>query len=212
VRVVIADDSLLLREGLARLLREAGLMPLAQVADVEHLLEAVDRHQPDVAIVDVRMPPTFTTEGIVATRRLRERQPKLGVLLLSQFVETQYALQLLEDHVGGIGYLLKDRVNDLDEFASAVRRVGEGGSAIDPEVVAQLLRPAGPIGRLSERERDVLVLMAEGASNQAICNRLYLSTKTVETHVRNIFDKLELLATHDANRRVLAVLRYLDSL
>lgn len=215
MRVVIADDSLLLREGLARLLREAGFMTVAQVGDVASLLGAAETHRPDVAIIDVRMPPTYTTEGLIATRRLRQRWPNIGVLLLSQYVETHYALQLLEDQPYGTGYLLKDRISDLTEFASAVRRVGSGGSAIDPEVVAQLVQPIQArkqIAQLTERERDVLGLMAEGRSNQAICDRLCLSPKTLESHVRNVFSKLELPDTHDDNRRVLAVLHYLDSL
>ena len=213
MRVAIADDSLLSREGLARCLREVGFATVAQAVDVVSLLAAVQQHKPDVAIVDVRMPPTYTIEGLVAAARLGQLQPRMGVLVLSQYVEADYALRLLEGGPAGIGYLLRNRVRDLAEFASAVRRVARGRSVLDPELIAQLLRHSqhpAQIDTLGERERDVLALLAEGRSNQAIGERLRLTTKVVEGHVRAIFSKLQLRQMPDDNARVLAVLRYLD--
>jgi DNA-binding NarL/FixJ family response regulator len=212
VRVVLADDSVLLREGLARVLAEAGLEVVGQAGDVPGLLEAVAQQAPDVVIVDIRMPPSYSTEGLQAAVQLRARHAGLRVLVLSQYVETHDLVQLLGDDPRGVGYLLKDRVADLAEFTSAVRRVGRGESVIDPELVAQLVgrrRVRDQLHTLSGREQEVLALMAEGRSNKAICERLYLSPRTVETHVRNIFGKLELADTPDDHRRVLAVLRYL---
>ncbi len=213
IRVVIADDSTLLREGIARLLVEAGFEVVGQVGDAERLLAAVREQRPDVAIVDIRMPPTHTDEGVKATEAIRqEHGTAVGVLVLSQYVETTLALRLVSDGSGGVGYLLKDRVDDLDEFADAVRRIARGGSVIDPEVVAQLVgrrRTRVPLDDLTEREREVLALMAEGRSNQAICDQLYLAPKTVEAHIANIFSKLELLPAPDDHRRVLAVLAHL---
>jgi DNA-binding NarL/FixJ family response regulator len=213
VRIAIADDSLLPRERLAGRLRDVGFVTVAQAVDVISLLVAVQQHKPDVAIVNVRMPPTYTTEGLVAAARLAQLQPHLGVLVLSQYVEADYALRLLEAGPAGIGYLLKNRVCDLAEFASAVRRVASGRSVLDPELIAQLLGRAQRTARidtLSERERDVLALVAEGRSNRAIGERLRLTTKVVEGHVRVIFSKLQLRPMPDDNARVLAVLRYLD--
>jgi DNA-binding NarL/FixJ family response regulator len=212
-RVVLADDSVLLREGIARLLVEAGLEVVAQVGDPTELVDAVRAHAPDVAIVDIRMPPTHTDEGLRAAERIRaEHRGRVGVLVLSQYVETTFALRLVEEGAGGVGYLLKDRVADVDEFADSVRRVARGGSVIDPEVVAQLVRRRRahvPLDGLTEREREVLGLIAEGRSNQAICDRLFLAPKTVEAHIANIFSKLELLPAADDHRRVLAVLVHL---
>jgi DNA-binding NarL/FixJ family response regulator len=213
IRILIADDSLLLRQGMARLLVEGGFEVVADVGNAEDLLEAVRRLRPDVAIVDIRMPPTYTDEGLRAARQIRdEAGTKVGVLVLSQYVDATFALRLLEDDAGGVGYLLKDRVEDLDEFGDSIRRIARGGSVIDPEIVRQLVghkRTKGPIDALSEREREVLSLMAEGLSNQAVGERLFLSPKTVETHIANIFGKLGLLPAADDHRRVLAVLSYL---
>ncbi|MFL5641969.1 MAG: response regulator transcription factor [Chloroflexota bacterium] len=213
VRIVLADDSLLLREGIARLLGEAGFDVVAQAGDATTLLSAVREHQPDVAITDIRMPPTHTDEGLRAAESIREEHGEaVGVLVLSQYVDTTFALRLVADGSGGMGYLLKDRVDDLEDFADAVRRIARGGSVIDPEVVAQLVgrrRARVPLDDLTEREREVLALIAEGRSNQAICDRLFLAPKTVEAHIANIFSKLELLPAPDDHRRVLAVLAHL---
>jgi DNA-binding NarL/FixJ family response regulator len=212
VRVVLADDSLLLREGVARLLEEAGLEVVAQSGDAEDLLRKVGAHKPDVAVVDVRMPPTHTDEGLRAAAEIRERFPAVGVLVLSQYIEEAYAMELLSSDASGVGYLLKDRVADLDRFVDAVRRVGEGGSALDPEVVSRLLgrrREADPLAEISPREREVLQLMAEGRSNHAIANELVVTERAVEKHVTSIFTKLNLPPTADDHRRVLAVLTYL---
>jgi DNA-binding NarL/FixJ family response regulator len=214
MRVLIADDSLLIRDGLASLLRESGIEVVAQTDSVDGLLLKVAGHRPDVAIVDIRMPPTHTDEGLRAAREIREKHPGTGVLVLSQYVEAEYALDLLSESAEGVGYLLKDRVSDVGEFAAAVRRVGEGGSALDPTVVSQLVgrrRKDDPLGDLSPREREVLELMAEGRSNQAICDRLFITQRAVEKHVTSIFAKLRLPADAGDHRRVLAVLAYLRS-
>jgi DNA-binding NarL/FixJ family response regulator len=213
LHLVLADDSLLLREGVARLLVEAGFEIDGQAGTPAALLQAVREHHPDVAIVDIRMPPTYTDEGLRAAEAIRtEHGTSVGILVLSQYVETTFALRLVEDGAGGVGYLLKDRVEDLDDFADSVRRIARGGSVIDPEVVAQLVRRRRakvPLDDLTDREREVLGLMAEGRSNQAICDRLSLAPKTVEAHIANIFSKLELLPAPDDHRRVLAVLALL---
>jgi DNA-binding NarL/FixJ family response regulator len=215
VRVVIADDSVLLREGVSRLLAEAGFDVVGQAGDVDELLREVGEKEPDVAIVDIRMPPTHTDEGLRAARELRRRHPLLGVLVLSQYVRPSYAFELLADDARGVGYLLKDRVSDLRELSDAVRRVGEGGSVLDPSVVSQLVgrRRQGhdPIDDLTERERQVLALMAEGRSNRAIAERLVITERTVEKHVRSILGKLHIAGSPDDHRRVLAVLAYLGS-
>ena len=214
MRVVIAEDSALLREGLARILADGDFEVLAQCVNAEELLDAVRRHKPDVAVVDVRMPPTFTDEGARAAREIREEHPEIGVLLLSQIVEAAHALALFSERPEGFGYLLKDRVLEIDDFLEAVGRVGRGGTAIDPDVIAQLLgrpRADDPLSDLTPREREVLALMAEGLSNRGICGRLFLSPKTVEAHVKNIFMKLGLMPAPDDHRRVLAVLAFLRS-
>jgi DNA-binding NarL/FixJ family response regulator len=214
VRVVIAEDSLLLREGLARLLAETGHEVVAQAGDAEDLLRKVGGHKPGLAIVDVRMPPTFTDEGIRAALTIRQRWPHVAVLVLSEHVETTYALELFADGTNGLGYLLKQRVSDLDQFAAAVTRVAGGGSALDPEVVSHLLgrhRRGDPLDRLTPRERAVLGLMAEGRSNHAIADNLVITERAVEKHVTSIFSKLDLPPTADAHRRVLAVLKYLEA-
>ena len=212
MRVVLADDSVLLREGIARLLEDAGFEVVGQAGDPDQLMLKVRSYSPDVAIVDIRMPPTHTDEGLRAAREIRERYPQTGVLVLSQYVEAEYALDLLSESAEGVGYLLKDRVSDIGEFASAVRRVGEGGSALDPTVVSQLVgrrRKDDPLADLSPREREVLELMAEGRSNQAICDRLFITQRAVEKRVTSIFTKLRLPADAADHRRVLAVLAYL---
>jgi DNA-binding NarL/FixJ family response regulator len=214
VRIVIAEDAVLLRAGLMRLLDEAGETVVAAVGDAPGLVDAVGRHRPDVAIVDVRMPPDLTDDGLRAAVEIRRRWPAVGLLVLSQYVEETYATELLGGGADGIGYLLKDRVADVSDFVDAVRRVGSGGTVLDPEVVAQLLARShrnDPLGRLSARERDVLGLMAEGRSNQAIANALVVSEGAVEKHVTNIFTKLDLPPTERDHRRVLAVLRWLRS-
>ena len=212
MRVVIADDSVLLREGLARVLEDGGIEVVAQAGDAGELLEAVRHMRPDLAIVDVRMPPTQTDEGTRAAKEIRERHPEVGVLVLSQVVEPRHAFDLFRDRPEGFGYVLKDRVLEIDDFLESVRRVARGGTVIDPEVVAQLMgrrRERDPLDDLTAREREVLTLMAEGLSNHGICGRLFLSPKTVETHVHSIFGKLRLPPTPDDHRRVLAVLAFL---
>lgn len=214
MHVAVADDSALFREGLARLLEASGMEVTSRSADAAALLATVDSVQPEIVITDIRMPPTHTTEGLLAAAEIRERYPDVAVMLLSQYVETAHALRLLKHGAGRIGYLLKDRVSDVREFIDAVRRVAGGGSAIDPEVVSQLLirrRQHDLVGELSERERQVLHLMAEGRSNTAIGSTLHLSEKTVEGHVRSIFSKLDLEPTVEDHRRVLAVLMYLKA-
>jgi DNA-binding NarL/FixJ family response regulator len=212
MRVVIADDSPLMREGVAHVLAENGIEVVAQVGEPTALLRAVEEAQPDLAIVDVRMPPTQTDEGARAAVEIRTRYPDIGVLLLSQVIEAQYALTLLSDHPHGFGYLLKDRVLHIDEFIQSVNRVAAGGTAIDPDVVSQLLgrrREHDPLDELTAREREILALMAEGRSNRGICQKLYLSPKTVESHIHSIFAKLGIATAADDHRRVLAVLTYL---
>ena len=212
MRVVIAEDSVLLREGLARVLSDGGFEVAAQAANADELRQAVRRFKPDVAIVDVRMPPTHTDEGARAAIEIRADQPEVGVLVLSQVIEAAHALRLFSERPDGFGYLLKDRVLEIDDFLDSVRRVGKGGTAIDPEVIGQLLgrrRDEDPLGELTPREREVLTLMAEGLSNRGICEKLVVSPKTVETHVNSIFGKLGLLPEPDEHRRVLAVLAFL---
>jgi DNA-binding NarL/FixJ family response regulator len=211
VRVVICEDLALLRDGLKRLLQDNGAEVVAAVGDGDRFVSAAFGHKPDVCVVDVRLPPTFTDEGVRAALAARERMPGLPVLILSQYVEQTYAAELLADGVGGIGYLLKDRVGDVDDFVAAVRKVAAGGTVLDPEVVAQLLarRRSRAIDSLTPREREVLALMAEGRSNQAIAENLVITPGAVEKHVSSIFGKLELPANEEDNRRVLAVLAYL---
>ena len=212
IRVVIADDSVLLREGLARLLEESGFEVVGQAGDADDLLRKVGAHRPEVAVVDVRMPPTHTDEGMRAAHRIRAEHPDTGVLVLSQYVEEAYALELLSQSTESTGYLLKDRVADVDSFTDAVRRVAGGGSALDPEVVALLLgrrRREDPLQSITPREREVLGLMAEGRSNAAIAEALVVTERAVEKHVTSIFSKLDLTPTVEDHRRVLAVLAYL---
>jgi DNA-binding NarL/FixJ family response regulator/class 3 adenylate cyclase len=214
VTVVLADDTILLREGIARLLGDSGFEVVAQSDNPEDLLRHVAMHKPQVAIVDIRMPPTHTDEGLRAAREIRTRFPSTSVLVLSQYVEAAYAMDLFSDSPEGLGYLLKDRVADIEEFALAIRRVAEGGSALDPTVVAELLgrsRHHDPLAQLTPREREVLELMAEGRSNQAIADRLFVTLRAVEKHVTSIFTKLDLRATTDDHRRVLAVLAFLQA-
>jgi DNA-binding NarL/FixJ family response regulator len=211
-RVVIADDSVLLREGIAALLDDTGFEIIAQCGTADELLMIVRSYRPDIAIVDIRMPPTHTDEGLRAAQEIRERYPGTSVLVLSQYIESGYALDLLADSAEGVGYLLKDRVSDVREFAAAVQRVADGGTALDPAVVSRLVgsrRGKGPLDELSAREREVLELMAEGRSNQGISARLVITERAVEKHVTNIFQKLRLPAASDDHRRVLAVLTYL---
>jgi DNA-binding NarL/FixJ family response regulator len=211
VRVVIAEDSVLLRAGLTRILADAGEEVVATVGSADELMTTVERHQPDLAIIDVRMPPTHTDDGLRAAIAIRARWPQVGILVLSQYVEERYAIELLAGETRAIGYLLKDRVADVNDFLAALRRVGDGGTALDPEVVAQLLarsRRRDPIERLTPREREVLSLMAEGRTNPAIARTLVVTDKAVEKHVSNIFSKLDLPPTEDDHRRVLAVLQW----
>jgi DNA-binding NarL/FixJ family response regulator len=215
VRVALADDAVLLREGLARLLEEAGFEVVGLAADGGALLELVQRTQPDVAIVDIRMPPTHTDEGLRAAKAIREQWPAVGILVLSQHVNARYALELLAGGTDGVGYLLKERVSDLDELSSSVNRVGQGGSVLDPAVVDELVgrrrQADNPLEHLTDREREVLGLMAEGRSNHAIAERLFVTDHTVEKHVKNIFGSLQLPQSPDDHRRVLAVITYLNS-
>lgn len=214
MRVVVADDAVILREGLSRLLVEAGFEVVGQAADAGELLDQIEATAPDVAIVDIRMPPSHTDEGLQAAAEIRARHPSVGILVLSQYARPSYAIELLSNGTEGVGYLLKDRVSDLEELASSVRRVGEGGTVLDPSVVAQLVerprRGRDPLDDLTEREREVLSLMAEGRSNKAIGQRLFITEHTVEKHVKNIFGKLRLPASADDHRRVLAVLTFLS--
>jgi DNA-binding NarL/FixJ family response regulator len=215
MRVVIAEDDVLLRHGLVRLLADEGLEVVADVGDATALQAAVKRAKPDVAIVDVRLPPTQTDEGARAADAIRSEYPDVGVLVLSNIVEARHALKLFRERPEGFGYLLKNRVVDVDEFLQSVRRVANGGTSIDPEVVGQLLgrrREPDPLDDLTRREREVLGLMAEGRSNQGICEKLVLAPGTVETHVSSIFAKLGLTYAPDDHRRVLAVLTFLRSL
>jgi DNA-binding NarL/FixJ family response regulator len=208
----VADDSVLLREGIVRILSDSGFDVVGQAGDAEDLVRKVAAHKPDVAIVDVRMPPTNTDDGLRAAQKIRAEYPTCGVLVLSQYIEEGYALELLSENAEGVGYLLKDRVADVERFTESVRRVGEGGSALDPEVVAQLLgrrRREDPLEELSPREREVLELMAEGRSNHAIADAMVVTERAVEKHVTSIFGKLKLPPTQEDHRRVLAVLRYL---
>ena len=212
MRVVIADDATILREGAARLLEEAGFDVVGQAADADDLMRKVRAHKPDVAIVDVRMPPDNTDDGLRAAVAIRSELPGTGILLLSQYVEDRYLAQLLADGAQGVGYLLKDRVADVGRLTEAVQRVGDGGSVLDPEVVQQMLgraRDRGPLDTLSGREKEVLGLMAEGRTNRAIAGELYVSERSVERHVTSIFSKLDLPAGEEDHRRVLAVLAYL---
>ena len=214
MRVVIAEDSVLLREGIVRLLDEQACVVVAAVGDGDALLKAVDEHRPDVCVVDVRMPPTFTDEGLRAALVIREQFPAIGVLVLSQYVEERYASELIGGNPGGVGYLLKDRVADVDQFIDGLRRVGDGGAALDPEVISQLLvrsRRVDPLAVLSPREQDVLRVMAEGKSNAGIAQALVVGEGAVEKHISNIFLKLGLAPTDGEHRRVLAVLKFLES-
>ena len=212
MRVIVADDSVLLREGVTRLLENAGHEVVGQAADRDELMRKTRAHKPDVAIIDIRMPPTHTTEGLQAARAIREEMPDTGVIVLSAYIEETYALELLGGGAAGVGYLLKDRVWDGEHFAEAVRRVAEGGSALDPEVVSHMLgrrRADEPLQELTPREHDVLGLMAEGRSNQAIADALVISGRAVEKHVASIFTKLHLPPAPEDHRRVLAVLAFL---
>ena len=214
MRAVIAEDSVLLREGLTRLLTEAGFEIVGQAGDGEDLLRKTRAHKPDVVLVDIRMPPTQTDEGLRAALVIRGELPDVGVLLLSQYVEESYALELLGERAEGVGYLLKDRVTDVERFVEAVTRVAEGGSALDPEVVSHMLgrrRREDPLAELTPREREVLALMAEGYSNSAIATKLVVTERAVEKHVTNIFAKLGFTSAPDQHRRVLAVLAFIGS-
>lgn len=214
MRVAIAEDSVLLREGVARLLEDAGFQIVGQSATADDLLLKVRSYVPDVAITDIRMPPTHNDEGLLAALEIRARYPQVGVLVLSQYVEVGLALKLLSDSAEGVGYLLKDRIRDVDEFIAAVRRVAGGGSALDPIIVSTLLsreRSDDPIAKLTPREREILELMASGYSNQGIADKLVITLRTVEKHVSTIFGKLGLPSTGTESRRVLAVLMFLRS-
>jgi DNA-binding NarL/FixJ family response regulator len=214
VRLVVADDAVLLREGAVRLLTEAGFDVVAQAGDADDLLRKVRAHKPDVAIIDVRMPPENAEDGLRAALAIRQELPDTGILLLSQYVEDRYLGELLAGGAEGVGYLLKDRIAEVERLTEAVERVGEGGSVLDPEVVAQMLgrsREKGPLDELTDREREVLGLMAEGRTNRAIAGELFVSERAVERHVTSIFSKLDLAPAAEDHRRVLAVLTYLQS-
>ena len=214
MRVVIADDTMLIREGTARLLEEAGFEIVGKAGDAQKLLRAVALDHPDVAIVDIKMPPTHTDEGLVAAEQIRASHPEVAVLVLSQYLESRYATRLLEHHPEAVGYLLKERVSDIAVLADAIRRVAEGECVLDPTIVARLMqrpRHRGPLDELTDREREVLALIAEGRSNHAIAELLVLSPKTVEAHIGRVFAKLGLDDTPDYHRRVLAVLAFLRS-
>ena len=213
MRVVIAEDLALLRDGLTRLLRDNGVDVVAAVGDGDALVREVEEHRPDLAVVDIRLPPEFRDEGLRAALEARRRAPGTAVLVVSQYVEQTYATELLADRAGGVGYLLKDRIMHVADFLEAVRRVADGGTALDPDVVAQLFsrrRDDGPLSRLTPRETEVLALMAEGRSNAGIADSLVLTVGAVEKHIQNIMSKLELPLTAADHRRVLAVLRYLE--
>jgi DNA-binding NarL/FixJ family response regulator len=212
MRVVVADDETLLREGLARLLVDAGFDVVGRAGTADELMRRVELTRPDVAIVDIRMPPTHTDEGLVAAHEIRTRHPAVGVLVLSHYVESRYAMRLLEDHPEGSGYLLKERVSDLAVLVDALERIADGECVLDPTIVSRLVRKPrdeSPLGELTARELEVLALIAEGRSNDSICKQLFLSPKTVETHVRHILLKLGIGETSEYHRRVLAVLAYL---
>jgi DNA-binding NarL/FixJ family response regulator len=212
MRIVVADDTVLLREGIVRLLTEAGMDVVGQAGDAEDLLRKVRAHKPDVAVVDIKMPPGDADDGLQAAKVIRSELPGTGVLVLSQYADEHYARELLADGADGAGYLLKDRVGDVDAFVDAVRRVARGGSALDPEVVARMVgRKEDPLQALTPREREVLELMAQGMSNKAICDKLVLSERAVERHITGVLAKLGIPATGQEHRRVLAVLAYLDS-
>ena len=213
MRVILADDAALIREGLARLLAEQGVEIVDQVGDADALVAAVEREPPDAVIVDIRMPPTFTSEGLDAAQRIRARDPTVGVLVLSQHIESAYARNLVDEGAGGVGYLLKDRIADVAALVDALERVHAGETVVDPGLVTELLaapRREDPLAELTPREREVLALVAEGRTDRGIAEALWLSPKTVETHVHTIFRKLDLPSSHAENRRVHAVLTYLD--
>jgi DNA-binding NarL/FixJ family response regulator len=210
VRVILADDAVVIRHGLARLLAEAGVEVCAEVGDADALLWAVSRTRPDVAVVDIRMPPSFTDEGLRAAQRIRALYPRVGVVVLSQYVDAAYATKLTSENARSMGYLLKDRILDVGAFVEALGRVAGGGCVVEPALVEELVDGAGPLGALTAREREVLALIAEGHTDRGIGEALFLSQKTVESHVRSIFRKLDLPATPSANRRVHAVLAFLQ--